>query len=72
MQKYTLKDWVYDQGGALSAGQKLGVTDQAVWKWLRGDGAPRIKTMQKIVRLSNDKLTIFDLIEFSLRKKLGR
>lgn len=67
--EYTLKAWVKDQGGALSAAKKLKVTKQVVHYWLRGCGSPRVTMMLRLIKISNGRLSIYDLINETTRNK---
>lgn len=56
------KKWVYDFGIAELA-IALGCSPRVVYRWIYGQGWPRIKQILKIVELSKGRLTIEDILK---------
>jgi DNA-binding transcriptional regulator YdaS (Cro superfamily) len=48
----TFSKWVEKVGGAETAASQLGVTPDAVRKWMRGDRCPRAPMLVKIEQVS--------------------
>lgn len=68
-RKNALQKWVDQCGGADAAGKKLGVTGHAVRVWLRGQGCPRVQTIQRISELSRGKFSFLAILSSTLPKK---
>lgn len=63
MKDSKFRRWVYETGGPYVLAEKIGVTYQAVYKWLHRHHGPGILTAEKIVKLSKGKLTYQDIAE---------
>lgn len=70
--QYTFKQWVKNCGGPPQVAEVLGVTRQVVSFWLRGEGTPKVDTMLKMVKLSRNKLKLYEIIEYTTRNKKRR
>ena len=55
--------------GITNLGQKLGVSDWAVRKWMRGDGAPRTDRIITIVKMMDNKITVQEIYKECTRNK---
>lgn len=71
MAKYNtvFSQWVDEFGGTEKLAYKLGLTSGAIYFWLSRMGTPKPATMQKIIKLSNGKLTFNDILESTMPKK---
>jgi len=58
----TFQKWVAEFGGARKLSRKLGVTKQVVHFWMRREGTPKTLTILRILALSDDKLSYYDVI----------
>jgi len=56
--------------GVNKLGEKLGVSDWAVRKWLRGDGAPRTDRIITIVKMMKNEMSIQDVFKECTRNKI--
>lgn len=72
MQSYTLKHWVEEQGGVKRVAKKLSVTTVNVNRWVRGAGAPKLKTLFKIADYSYGMLEVREIARYTTRKLKGR
>lgn len=64
-----LTKWIQDYGGATVLAAKLGLGEQAVRVWMRGQGAPRAKEIHEMIRLSKGELTFNDIYKESTRNQ---
>lgn len=62
-QASKLSRWIDSQGGVAAVAKKLKVTRQAVYIWRSGLGAPKHKTVERIVKLAKGKLTLQGVIK---------
>lgn len=67
----TFRKWVEAQGGIARAAQLIGVTRQTVYNWDKGEHAPTMHTMNYIIQISDNKVTLRDLRALS-KKVDGR
>lgn len=56
-----LCSWIDKFGGATKVGAALDLSEAAVTVWMRGQGAPGVGTVDKLIKLSKGELT-FDII----------
>jgi len=59
---YSLKIWVEEYGGISKLAKRLKITDHAVRAWLRGESTPCLKNLIVIVKLSEGKLKLDQVI----------
>jgi len=65
-------DWILARGGADAVSRELGVTGHCVRIWLRGEGSPTMGMTAKLIRLSKNRLTFFDIYSASTKNLRGR
>lgn len=61
MEKF--REWVTEKGGTESVAKLLGKKQKAVQHWVRGYSHPKLKDVEKILKLSQGKLTISDILK---------
>lgn len=59
--------WVESFGGQRKVAWYLGISENAVVHWMKGEGGPRLITLQHIVKLAQGALTYDDIINETLR-----
>lgn len=59
----TLRDWIDREGGRKAVAAKLRVTPEAIYYWLMGKATPNFKTIFEIVRLSEGKVTMKQILD---------
>lgn len=63
------RDWVTQKGGPGVVARLMGKNQTAVEHWVRGYSHPKLKDVPKLLKLSNGKLTLEDILNTS---KVGR
>jgi hypothetical protein len=59
----SFQEWCDEQGGPLELSRKIGKTAAQVRKWYRRDANPTLRTMQFLIKLSENRLTYESLID---------
>lgn len=67
-----LENWIESQGGVYKLAPKLNITPSAIYYWLRGDGTPTVKMINKVVKCSKGQLTASDIINAISQKSKVR
>lgn len=67
--KLQFTDWIETYGGIEKLSKTLKINPHTIRVWLRGDGSPRPKTINRIIRLSKGKLTFETVFSESTRSK---
>jgi len=72
MQSSKLRSWIFDYGPA-NVAAKLNRQPSTVYRWVRGNFAPRGHDMRALVRLSGGALTADDVLDhFELTREFAR
>jgi hypothetical protein len=58
-------NWIYERGGPQKVGASVGLTRQAVYRWIWNEKYPSRETAAKLISLSGGQLRLTDM----LRKK---
>lgn len=68
-QPTRFETWIGDIGGPQALARKMRVTPTIVRVWMRGDGSPAKSNIEKIKKLSKDRIGYYDLLEHMDRRR---